>query len=470
MSKKSVLLIEPKGIGSNVFENYMNLPLMGLLYLGTILKNNGYDVKIINEKISSDIDPFEIQADVYCITSLTVTVNRASHLANQFKKIYPESRVIIGGIHATLLPDTFIDIADQIVIGEAENVIVDVVEGNFEDKIIYGSPLVDMDSLPLIDYSLLEDYKTLDIIPIITSRGCPFDCDFCSVTKIFGKKFRMQSPERVMAEIKNALKSFNTNNIFFYDDNFTANKKRVKLLADLLIKENIKIEWSAQVRSDIAKDPELIKKLSMVGCDRVFVGFESIDDQTLQELHKSQTRKDIEESIHTLHSNGIKIHGMFIFGEDHDSVDNIKATTEFALDYDIDTVQFMILTPFPGTQTYDKIVSENRLFHKNWDYYDGMYIVFQPKNMSPTRLQYETIKAYENFYSIGRTAIKSFYLIFNIFLDALVWNFSRAHRYNFDTIFLRIASKFIVKRYSSFYNTAYLNFLQNKEAKLTHKD
>lgn len=463
MSGKKILLIEPKGIGSNVFENYMNLPLTGLLYLGTILKNWGHDVTIINEKLSHDVDPFEIHADIYCITSLTVTTNRAIHLANQFKKLYPKSKVIIGGIHATLLPENFSNVADQIVIGEAENIIVDLIEGKIEERIVHGSPVTDMDSLPMIDYSLLMDYDKLDIIPIITSRGCPFDCDFCTVTKIFGKKFRMQSPKRILEEIKNALSFFQTRNFFFYDDNFTANKKRILQFTELLFEENIKIEWSAQVRSDIAKDPQLIKKLAKAGCDRVFVGFESIDDTTLKELNKSQTRKDIEESIEILQRFGIKIHGMFMFGEDNDKIGNISNTVDFAISHDIDTVQFMILTPFPGTKTYKKITDQNRLFHKNWDYYDGMYIVFQPKNMNPTRLQHETINAYKKFYSLNRTIVDAFYFMFNIFLDALVWNFRRAHRYNFDTIFLRIASKFIVKRYSAFYNASYLKFLENIE-------
>lgn len=464
MNKKSVLLIEPKSTGANVFENYMNLPLTGLLYLGTILKNNGHDVKILNEQMSLKIDPFEIKADVYCITSLTVTANRAKHLANQFKKIYPESRIIIGGIHASLLPDDFLEVADQIVIGEAESVIIDVVEGNIEEKIVYGSPVSDMDALPLVNYSLLEGYQTLDIIPIITSRGCPFDCDFCTVTKIFGKQFRMQSPKRVILELKNALSYFKTRNFFFYDDNLTANRKRINELTDMIIEENLGIEWSAQVRSDIAMKPKLVNKLRRAGCDRVFIGFESINDRALEALHKSQTKKDIEEAIATLHGIGIKIHGMFIFGEDHESIKDIRETVNFAITHDIDTVQFMILTPFPGTRTYQKIMDEGRLFHKNWDFYDGMYIVYQPKNMSPIRLQNETIAAYKKFYSMSRTLLDTLLFFYNIFLDALVWNFKRAYRYNFDTIFLKIASKFIVNKYNSFYNSDYLNFLEKMEA------
>lgn len=464
MKKKSVVLIEPSGNESNVFENSIHLPLTGMLYLGTILHNNGYNVKILNENIlSKRIDPFEVHADVYCITGLTVSASRAKLLATQFKRIYPGSRIIIGGIHASLLPDEFVDVADHIVIGEAESIIVDVIEGNIKEQIIHGTRAEDLDRLPLVNYSLLQGYEKLSIIPIMTSRGCPFDCNFCAVTKIFGRKFRMQSVERILAEIKSAFTYFKTRYFFFYDDNFTANRKRIHELCDSLLDQNIEITWSTQVRSDLAKDPDLVKKIAKAGCDRVYVGFESIDDQALAALKKSQTKQDIETAIKTFHKQGIKVHGMFMFGEDSDTLDNIKNTVAFAIKHEIDTVQFMILTPLPGTQLYEKIVAEKRLFHKNWDYYDGMYIVFQPKNMSSLQLQKEMVEAYKKFYSLRRTSLNILDLSFNVFLDSLVWNFKRAFRYNLDTIFIRIGSKVIVNKFSQLY-TGYLKYLEDIES------
>lgn len=463
MSTLSVVLIEPMGNASNVFENYIHLPLTGMLYLGTILHNHGYRVTILNENImGKKIDPFEVHADVYCITALSVSANRAKSLAVQFKRVYPQSRVIIGGIHASLLPDEFTDCADHIVIGEAEGCIVDVVSGAVKERIVQGTPVADLNDLPFVNYRLLKGYETLSIIPIMTSRGCPFDCNFCTVTTIFGRQFRMQLVERVIAEIKHALTIFSTRHFFFYDDNFTANRKRISELCDALLAENIEITWCAQVRSDLAERPRLLAKMAKAGCTRVYVGFESINDEVLAALQKSQTKKNIESAIRAFHSNNIMVHGMFMFGEDTDTLDNIHNTVAFALHHEIDTVQFMILTPFPGTRIYDKIVSEERLFHKNWDYYDGMYIVFRPKNMTALRLQQETVEAYKRFYSLRRTAVNMLDFSFNLLLDSFVWNFKRAFRYNLDTIFLRIGSRFIINRFTQLY-TGYLTFLEELE-------
>lgn len=464
MKKKSILFLEPAGHKANVFANYMKLPLTGILYLGTILHNAGYEVSILSENLlPKRIDPFEIKADIFCITSLTVSANRARTLAGQLKRIYPESKVIVGGIHATLMPETFEGVADQIVLGEAEDIIIDVIEGKFSDYIVHGAPIQDLDALPFINYSLLEGYRRMPIIPIITSRGCPFNCEFCTVTKIFGRRFRMQSAERVLAEVKSALSYFTVKSVFFYDDNFTADRERIDKICQLIVDHEIDFHWNAQVRTDIAKEPELVEKMVQAHCDRVFVGFESIDNDALAALHKSQTREDVEHSIRTLHRYGIKVHGMFMFGEDHDTVENIRNTATFAIENDIDTVQFMVLTPIPGTKIYERFDEQNRLYHKNWDYYDGMYAVFQPKNMSGMTLQLETIRAYKKFYSLRRTVKDSLYFLYHICIDALVWNFKQVHRYNVDTLFIKVASKLIVKRYASFFNKAYFKFLKEKD-------
>ncbi|MHC4199000.1 MAG: B12-binding domain-containing radical SAM protein [Planctomycetota bacterium] len=463
MSKKSVVFIEPSGNKTNVFDDYMRLPLMGSLYLGTILDRQGYQVRILNENIlSRDVDPFEVQADVYCITALTVSATRAKLLAGQLKRIYPKSLVIVGGIHASLVPAEFTDVADHVVVGEADEIIVELVEGAYEEKIVRGSKLQDLDGMPFVNYGLLEGIENLEQMPVMTSRGCPFDCNFCSVTKVFGRKFRMQSARRILAEVENALTHFTGRRIFFYDDNFTANRARVDEFCDLLIEKDLRITWLAQVRSDLAKDPELIEKMVKSGLIWVFVGFESIDDATLKAYHKSQTRSDIEKAIETFHRFGLKIHGMFMLGEDNDTVENVRRTAQFAIDNEIDTVQFMIQTPLPGTQLYDMLVKEDRILHTDWDYYNGMFVVFRPKNMSAARLTDETHRAYRRFYSVRRAFMDLLYLAGNMFLDALVWNFERANRYNLDIMFLRGAAKGIVSKHSPL-NEAYVTYLDDLE-------
>ena len=460
MTKPSILFIEPSG-NTNLFDNYMRLPLLGCLYLSTILHNHGYNVRILNENIlRRKLDPIELSADIFCITALTSTANRAKLLAGQLKKLYPNSKIIMGGIHATLLVEEFIDVADHIVVGEAEGVIIDVVDNKYKDKVIHGSKVEDVNSLPLVNYSLLEGYECMDILPVMTSRGCPFDCNFCTVTKIFGKNFRMQSPERIVAEIENALSYVKCRDFFFYDDNFTANKQRVNDFCYLMLKKKVDINWFAQVRSDIAKDPELVKKMVMAGLRWVYIGFESISDATLKAFHKSQTKADIEKAIAVLHSLGVNIHGMFMFGEDNDTLQSFDETVDFAVKNQIDTVQFMILTPFPGTQTYIAIESENRLFHKNWDYYNAMFAVFKPNNMSPTELMRETYEAYSRFYSLRRTLIDTLFLVYNILLDAFVWNFKRKKMYTLDIMLLRAGAQIIIKKYSLLYDSYLKYFLK----------
>ena len=459
MNKKKVAFIEPAGSQSNVFENYMRFPLMGTLYLGTILHNAGHEVHIYNENIlSRKIDPFDIKADIYCISALTVSANRGRLLAQEIKRIYPESKIIIGGIHASLAPETFTGVADHIVYGEGESVILDLVEGRITETMVSGSAVADLNELPLVNYALLEEYKSMNTIPMMTSRGCPFDCNFCTVTKIFGKKFRMFTPERIMEEIRHALEYFSTRTFFFYDDNFTANRKRIREFCNLIIDSGLSITWTTQVRSDVSNDPELLRLMEAAGCRFFFIGFESINNETLEAMHKSQTRSDIEKAIATIRHHGISIHGMFIFGDDHDSPESIQSTVDFAIQHHIDTVQFMILTPFPGTQYYERIAAENRLIHQRWEYYSAMFTVFRPATMSPSTLQHETIRAYQRFYSLRRCTFDGLRLLIDIFVDALTWNFSKVFTYSFNVVILKAGARFLVGRYARTFEP-YLKFL-----------
>ncbi len=460
MSGRSVAFIEPAGSEANVFDRYMRLPLMGSLYLATILDREGYDVRIYNENIQSEpFDPYEVKADVFCLSALTVNANRARQLARQIRQIHPNARIVVGGIHASLVPGEFDEVADTIVLGEAESVIVDVIEGRVDEKIVHGAHVEDLDSLPLLNYGLLEGARTMSVVPIMTSRGCPFDCDFCTVTKVFGRRFRMQTPERVVAELENAFAFFGNRFFFFYDDNFTAKRSRIRRLCELIGQKGLRFDWTAQVRSDIARDPELVERMERAGCRRLFIGFESISDETLKSLHKSQTREDIETSIRVVRERGIGIHGMFMFGDEHDTPESIQATVDFAIHHHIDTVQFMILTPFPGTKHYEDIVAQDRLLHREWDRYDGVHTVFRPHQMSPARLERETLNAYLRFYSLARVSAEGLRLALEITLDALTWNFRRVFQYSFETIFLRAGGRFLVGRFKRGFDT-YVRYLE----------
>ncbi|MFA5119272.1 MAG: radical SAM protein [Candidatus Omnitrophota bacterium] len=390
-----IILIEPRSSEANVY-SMLSMPLLGPIYLGTILRNRGHEVEVYNEDIYLPaID--KLRADVIGISILTSTAKRGYEIASAF----PKHKVIIGGVHASLLPDEAIQYARQVVIGEAEEVIVDVVEGRIKDKFVRGKPVTDLDALPFPDFSLMKGFKAANAItPISTSRGCPYDCSFCSVTKMFGRKYRFRSAENVVAELKSQHKK----QVFFCDDNFTAHPKRTHELLHLMLKQKPK-DWVCQVRCEIGKDNDLLKLMKRAGCKVVCIGFESINPKTLQQYDKKQTVTQIIESIRSFHKRRIKVHGMFVLGSEDDTAKTVKDTLRFAIKQKIDTIQMSILTPFPGTKIQQVLDKEKRIFSRDWSLYDGQHIVFKPKLLSAKELQLLVLKAYMKFYSLPRALL-----------------------------------------------------------------
>jgi len=370
------------------------MPLLGPIYLGTILKKRGHEVEIYKEDILTP-DYTKLDADVIGISILTSTARRGYEIARKF----PREKVIIGGIHASLIPQEAAQFARQVIIGEAENSIIDVVEGRITDQLVYGQPIENLDSLPFPDFTLVKGFKYPSaIIPVSTSRGCPFDCSFCSVTKIFGRRYRFRSAESVMQE----LKSKRAKTLFFCDDNFAAHPKRTYALLNFMLKNKIR-NWACQVRCDITKDNTLLDLMAKAGCKVVCVGFESVNDLSLKAYEKKQTIEEIISAIHSFRKRKIKIHGMFVLGSDNDNKKTIWDTIRFAKRQKIDTLQMAVLTPFPGTKVYDDLEREGRIFTKDWSLYDGQHVVFKPKLLSARELQVNMIKAYSKFYALTRS-------------------------------------------------------------------
>jgi radical SAM superfamily enzyme YgiQ (UPF0313 family) len=395
--KPRVIFVEPQGVEANVFSHYLSLPLMGTLYLGTILHNKGYDVTIYNENIlNRKVRLDELDADVLCLTSLTSTANRAYELARQFKAANPRGRVIMGGIHASFLSEEAAQFVDHVVIGEGEGVILDLIEYGSSERFIRGEMVKDLDDVPMPNFDLLAENYRMRVWPMMASRGCPHGCNFCTVTRMFGRKYRTVSVDRVIEEYRRAKRRI----LFIYDDNFAANRRRTHEILDRMLALDQKRQWAAQVRADAARDEELVRKMRRAGCCRVCIGFESINPDTLESLNKNQDLETMTRAIRVFHDHGIAIHGMFMFGGDDDSPEIFEATSRFCREKRIDTVQYMILTPLPGTEVYRRLHGEGRLLHFLWQYYDGMHAVFQPKRMSADALQKGMIDAFEDFYNV----------------------------------------------------------------------
>jgi len=300
--------------------------------------------------------------------------------------------------------------------GEAEKIISDVVNnGRGTSPVVQGIPVEDLDTLPFPDLRLLRDGNgKFKYIPILTSRGCPYDCVFCSVTQMFGKKYRFRSSENVLEEIEMRI-SRGFRRFFFSDDNFTVDKGRVKVLLEEFLRRKLSFRWIAQVRVDVAKDTELLKLMSRTNCRFLMIGFESINPETLKLYKKQQAVEDIRYCIRRLAEQDIRIHGFFVLGSDADDISTIERTIRFCRITKLNTAQFAILSPIPGTRLFEQLSSQGRILTKDWSLYDGTHVVFEPKKISAFELQNRVLKAWKKFYTISRLKwfLLSRYLIRN---------------------------------------------------------
>lgn len=410
---KSIALIEPKAPGYHIFSHFF-LPRLGLPILAAIMKQRGYRVSLHYQELSP-LNYKEIgAADYIGISTTTSTSIEAYRIAERLKPF--GKPVIIGGSHVTYRQEEALEYCDYVVCGEGELNFPQLIEhldqgaeptnvpgisyrdrqdpAQFHHNPV-GPRVADLDSLPLPDFSSIEGEDRLTITPIQTSRGCPYDCSFCSVTQLFGRKYRTRSIDSVMDEVAQNRR----NSVFFYDDNFAANPNRTKELLETMLRRGITPRWSAQVRAEVAKDKEMMDLMRRTNCFALNIGFESINPRSLEIYNKKLDLGDIKDSIHTLHRHGFHIHGMFVLGSDEDEASTVKETASFAICMKINTVQFMMLTPLPGSILYKQMEQENRLLTKNWSLYDGHHVVYKPKRMAPWVLEAETVKAMKRFYS-----------------------------------------------------------------------
>jgi len=443
-----VLFVEPRGPKSNVFSKYMTIPLLGPVYLATIAKQAGYDAFVINENIiKRDIRSDELESvDILCLSCLTTTVTRGKEIAKKYKLLNPNGKTIIGGIHASMLPDDVVNNFDQVIVGEAESAILDILSGRIKDKIVRVQRPTDLDSLITPNLKLIKNWESIKRWPVMTSRGCPFDCNFCSVTAMFGKAYRSQSPEKVMAVTEHT-SSYMKGNVFFVDDNFTANMERSDKIFDLLIKSDLDRSWSTQVRTEITRKPEFIAKMKKAGCDATYIGFESINPDSLKSMKKAQTVEDIKRSIKVFHDNGIMVHGMFIFGTDSDTKETFRQTSDFCKDTGIDFVQYSVMTPLPGSQIYHDYEQQGRLLHKDWEFYDGLHAVFKPKNMTAYELQQGMIDCFSDFYTYTNGINDAINASFDTAITSIRKTYSNAHFPSFYPTFMKFAGRKIVKNW-----------------------
>ncbi|KPK00586.1 MAG: hypothetical protein AMJ60_00540 [Desulfobacterales bacterium SG8_35] len=376
------------------------LPPLSLAILNGLTPNN-HDVQVIND-IVEHIN-FSLDYDLVAITAMTTQIGRAYQIADHFRNL--GVKVIIGGIHATILPEEAKEHADSVVIGEADNLWEGILK-DFENKChkefyqdtsrpdLQNFVLPRWDNINLDIYPKPRGHK-LPKMPLFTTRGCVFDCKFCSVSKYFGRTYRFKPISHVLKEIDH----INTNNYFFVDDNIACNSDYSRDLFKAIGKKNI--NWLSQISTTVLKTPELIDLAAKSGCTSLFIGIESINKNSLKSVNKGFNKiEEYKELFARLRKSGIKPFASIIFGLDEDTPEQFKLTIDFLMQNKIGNAYFWILTPLPGTKLYEEMNNEGRILTKDWSRYNLSDVVFQPKNFTPEELYEGYWKSFQEFFSL----------------------------------------------------------------------
>lgn len=371
------------------------------------------------------------EADLVGITAVTASVNRAYEIATHYReKGIP---VVLGGIHATNLPDEALQFVDSVVIGEAEGSWPQVIR-DFETGVLnqrYRSPLCDMKQVPAPRHDLFHPGYLFGSIQ--TSRGCPMDCDFCSVPSFNGNQYRLRDTEAVLEEIRGIQKPM----LYFVDDNIigyhTKAADHAVALFEGMIRTGIKKEWFAQASLNIAEKPEILKLAARCGCRMLLIGIEAEDEAALKSSNKRMNLNmgvgSYKESFRKIHQQGINVLGAFIFGMDTDSVESIRRRTDYILSSSVDVTQASVMTPLPGTKLYQRMKEEGRLigtnFPRDWQHFHFTDVVFEPKHMSPEELAVAVDEAYARIVSTGeirRRALRTWWNTKSLRCAVWAWN------------------------------------------------
>jgi len=295
------------------------------------------------------------------------------------------------------MPEEAIQHADAICLGEAEynvpKMIADYQNGGLQK--FYKSELVDLAELPVPDRHLIRKNAYVTTNAMQATRGCVHHCEFCSVAAFHRYKIRTRPVQQVIDELKTLGK-----HVLFMDDNIVLDKAYAKELFKAMIP--LKKRWYSQCGIAIAEDEELLRLAAQSGCRGLFIGFESLSEQTLNAYRKHCNRKrDYMDVVKRIHKAGIAICGGFVFGSDEDGPDVFENTLQFLLESNMDALQSTRLTPFPGTPLFEQMDKEGRIIDKDWSHFDFFHVVHQPKQMSRETLDSGTAWLQQQFYSYG---------------------------------------------------------------------
>jgi len=418
-----ILLINP--INPSYYYRFgLIFPPLGLGYLSATLKKHGHEVKIVDMNIEkfNYKDQNYTDYDLVGISSDTVRFPWAEYIAKRVKS--QGVKVVMGGPHPSVDAYNILknEIADYIVLGEGEESFLSLVNsldsGEKEPKIggvgyvsengdVHLSSMrfiSDLDSIPFPDWDGLSvdkyNWKSYGkrSMSIISSRGCPFDCEFCSVSQLMGRLWRKRSVENVVEEMKVLVKKYGYEFLVFFDDNFTVDPKRVINLSERIMQEDLHVNCFAFSRMDeIVGHEDMVEAMSKAGCKMLFIGFESANEEAMKEFNKKESISIAYDAVRILKKYHIDVFASFILGALSDTKKSIKETVRFAKSLNSLVTEFSILTPIPGTRLYKKL--ESNLLTKDYSLYDMTHLVFKHPNFSPEELRKIFVNSYISIYS-----------------------------------------------------------------------
>lgn len=380
---RKLLLVFPKSEGGywgKVRHGKAGLVSLGLSTVAALTPPD-WEVVIKDARVAP-VD-FDQKVNLVGITGYTAEIPSTYAIADEFRK--RGVPVVLGGIHVSALPSEAFEHADAVIIGEAEGIweklLVDFAAGAMQPT-YRSEKLCSMEQMKIPRRDLLNREMYTSFNTLQATRGCPFDCDFCAVTGVFGRKFRTRPVEHVLNEIR----TFDTKDFLFADDNICGKPDYAKELFRHLIP--LKKKWGGQTSITIAKDDDLLNLYAKSGGRYAFIGLETLSQENLQDINKPWNKAgDYEEAIRKIHRAGINIIGSFIFGLDNDDPSVFRRTLDFILKTGIAAAQFHILTPFPGTRLYTRMEEGGRITDRDWSKYHTSEVVFQPAKMTVRELQ-----------------------------------------------------------------------------------
>ena len=385
-------LIVPATETSRVWQKAV-FPPLGLAAVAALTPPE-IEASLTDENVA--VIDFQKEVDLVGVTALTATAQRAYEITDKFRA--RGVKVVLGGAHPSALPEEAIQHADAVVIGEAEGIWPNVINDFKANKLqgVYRQhEKPSLVNLPIPRRDLFAKGAYFIRQTVSASKGCPHSCSYCSVTSLFGRKYRCRPVEEVLSEIE----TLNHRKLIgFVDDNITGNPDHAKELFRALVP--YKIKWGAQASVTIARDDELLKLAAASGCIALLIGFETLSKENLAELGKKANIVDEYETvIKKIHSHGIAIDGLFILGLDEDDEGVFERTVNFTQRMNLECAQFAWPIPYPGTAFYELLDKTGRIVTKDWSQY-GYDIVFEPKLMSREVLQQRHARVWEEFYSL----------------------------------------------------------------------